>query len=270
MNNPLVSVIIRTYNQKPCFLNESLKGILNQTYSNLEVILADDSDKTESINFIDNIASKDSRVVILRKPYRMGLSDSFNEAFKICKGEYIALLDDDDVPYPNRIEIQLQYAKEHPEIDLFGGDMDIIDENGIVKSERYYPTTQSSIERMFIFRSPFSQPTLMFKRQIIDNGFRYNPQYKRAEDIDFLIRIYGSGYKFGNVGKKVLKYRVVDNLQNKRRRDQWIFNHRARTKNFIWSKPLFSTASWFVSLCYIFTPTFIIRKYYAHENQKKK
>lgn len=270
ITNPLVSVIMRSYNQTPAFLEESLGGLLGQTYSNIEVIVADDSTKEESLKCIDEIASRDKRVFVLRKPTRMGFSNSLNVAFDYCTGDYIALLDDDDVPYPDRIEAQVRYAISHPEIDVFGGDVDIVDENGVITSERLYPSTEKAIKKWFVFRSPFCHPTIMFKRRLIDEGYRYDPAFTRAEDVDLLFRLYGHGFRFGNTGTKLLKYRVVGNLQDKRKRDQWVFNHRARTKNFIWSKPFFSTASWFVSLCYMFTPTFIIRKYYAHENQKKK
>ena len=103
--------------------------------------------------------------------------------------------------------------------------MDIIDEQGVVQSERRYPTTPAAIQRKFIFRSPFAHPTIMFRRRIIDAGIRYNPEYKKAEDIDFLMRLYKQGYVFGNTGEKLLRYRVVGNLQHKRSRDQWIYNH---------------------------------------------
>lgn len=267
-SNPLISVIVRSYNQKKSILSESLLSLLNQTYNNIEVIVADDSENAETIKCINEIASIDKRVIILRKPYRMGFSNSFNVAFELCKGEYIALLDDDDVSYPKRFEIQLNYAKTHPEVDVMGGDVDIIDENDTIISERRYPTSPSAIKRMFIFRSPFCHPTLMFKRRLIDEGYRYNPEFKRAEDVDLLFRLYGNGYKFGNTGKKILKYRVVGNLQNKRQKDQWYYNHRARTENFIWSMPFFSIASWLVSFAYQYIPSFLIKKMYARENKK--
>ncbi len=84
----------------------------------------------------------------------------------------------------------------------------------------------------------------------------------------FLMRLYKQGYVFGNTGEKLLRYRVVGNLQNKRSRDQWIYNHKARSENFIWSKPFFSTASWLVSLAYQYTPSFVVSFFYKRENRK--
>lgn len=266
-NNPLISVIMATFNEPKQFIEASICSILNQTYRNLELLIADDSTNVDTIKVIDDFAGKDNRVVVIRKKERMGFVNALNEALSLAKGDFIARMDGDDISMPERFEIQLKYSEKHPEVDVFGGDMDIIDENNQVKSDRHYPISPSAIEKKFIFRSPFAHPTLMFRRKVLDAGFRYNPIYKRAEDIDFLMRLYKNGYVFGNTGEKLLRYRVVGNLQNKRSRDQWIYNHKARSENFIWSKPFFSTASWLVSLAYKYTPSFVVTMFYKRENR---
>lgn len=269
-NEPLISVIMATFNEPKQFIEESISSILNQTYRNLELLIADDSTNEDTINVIDSFASKDDRVIVIRKKERMGFVNALNEALHQAKGDYVARMDGDDISFPNRFDIQIKYASTHSEVDVFGGDMDIIDEVGDVKSERHYPVTKESIEKMFIFRSPFAHPTLMFKRDIIDSGFYYNPNYKKAEDVDFLMRLYKNGYVFGNTGEKLLRYRVVGDLQNKRSKEQWAYNHKARSENIIWSKPLFSTASWMISLAYKYTPSFIVSLFYKRENKRGK
>ena len=264
----MVSVIMATFNEPKAFIEASIMSILNQTFRDLELLIADDSTNAETVKVIDDFAVSDSRVVVIRKAERMGFVNALNEALNLAKGDLIARMDGDDMALPKRFEIQLRYAAVHPEVDVFGGDMDIIDEQGVVQSERRYPTTPAAIQRKFIFRSPFAHPTIMFRRRIIDAGIRYNPEYKKAEDIDFLMRLYKQGYVFGNTGEKLLRYRVVGNLQHKRSRDQWIYNHKARSENFIWSKPLFSTASWLVSLAYQYAPSSVVSFFYKRENQK--
>lgn len=268
-DKPMVSVIMATFNEPKLFIEASIASILNQTYSNLELLIADDSTNPETVKVINDFAASDSRVIVIRKAERMGFVNALNEALHLAKGDLIARMDGDDISVPQRFEIQLRYAAGHPEVDVFGGDMDIIDENNEKKSERHYPTTPAAIQRKFIFRSPFAHPTLMFKRKIIDAGFHYNPNYKKAEDIDFLMRLYKNGYAFGNTGEKLLRYRVVGNLQIKRSRDQWIYNHKARSENFIWSKPLFSSASWFASLLYQYVPESLVTYIYKRENTDK-
>lgn len=269
-NNPVVSVIMATFNEPEQFIKASIASILNQTYSNLELLIADDSTNSVTVKAIDNFAASDNRVVVIRKAERMGFVRALNEALNLAKGDFIARMDADDISDLKRFEIQLRYAADHPDVDVFGGDMDIIDGNNVSQSERHYPTTPAAILRTFIFRSPFAHPSLMFRRRIIDDGFRYNPKYKKAEDIDFLMRLYKNGYVFGNTGAKLLRYRVVCDMQNKRGREQWIYNHKARSENFIWSKPFFSTASWLVSLAYKYTPSFVVAMFYKRENGNSK
>ena len=265
----MVSVIMATFNEPKTFIDGSISSILNQTYRNLELLIADDSTKEETSHAIDEWALRDSRVVVIRKAQRMGFVNALNHALDEAKGDFIARMDGDDFSLPNRFVIQLKYAQDHPDIDVFGGDIIIVDENDVEKSERLYPTTQTAIWKRFLWRSPFAHPTIMFRRAIVDRGFRYNPEYKRAEDVDFLFRLYKNGFKFGNTGEKLLRYRVVGDLQNKRSRDQWVYNHRARTMNFIWKRPIFSSISWAISLAYLYVPSFIVSSYYKKENNKK-
>jgi len=257
-----------TFNEPKQFIEASITSILNQTFRDLELLIADDSTNADTIEVIDHFAASDDRVIVIRKAERMGFVNALNEALNLAKGDMIARMDGDDVSMPQRFEIQLRYAAAHPEVDVFGGDMDIIDEHDVIQSGRRYPTTPVAILKKFIFRSPFAHPTLMFNRRVVDEGFRYNPYYKRAEDIDFLMRLYKHGYVFGNTGEKLLQYRVVGNLQNKRSRDQWIYNHKARSENFIWKKPFFSAASWLVSLLYKYVPNSLVTYMYKRENSR--
>lgn len=267
-NEPLISVIMATFNEPKRFIEEAINSILNQTHHNLELLIADDSTSNETVNVIDSFAAHDNRVVVIRKPERMGFVNALNEALNQAKGDFIARMDGDDVCLPNRFKIQIKYAEEHPEVDIWSGDVFMIDETGQVMSERLFPTTPLSIMFKFVYRSPLSHPALMFRRKIIDDGFEYNPEYKKAEDIDFYMRLYKNGYRIGNTGCKLLKARFVGNTQKKRGNSQWIYNHRARAENFIWSKPFFSSLSWLVSFIYMYIPSFIAAWYYNIENKK--
>ena len=265
-NSPLVSVVMATFNEPKMFIEESISSILNQTHQNLELLIADDSTSEETIKVIDGFAAKDNRVVVIRKEQRMGFVNALNECLKVAKGNYIARMDGDDVSLLNRFEMQLKYAERHPSVDLFGGEIEIINENGKRMSVRHFPETGLKLKCMFAFRSPFSHPTIMFKRSIIDSGIVYDPDYKRAEDIDFYLRINNKNYKLGNVGHIVLKYRVIGDMQSKHGREQWVCNHKARKEHFNWTKPFFSMASWFSSFLYLYIPNSFFTSYYKREN----
>lgn len=264
---PLVSIVMATFNEPVDFITKAIESILHQTYTNWELLICDDSNNAKTIDAIDQLANADSRVKIIRKNERMGFVNALNEGLSNAKGELIARMDGDDVAIETRLEKQVAFAATYPDISLFGGNIYIINDQGEIVSERHYETSPHKIQRMFMYRSPFAHPTIMFRRNIIDRGLLYDTRFKRAEDVEFYLRLYKSGYQFGNINDFLLKYRVVGDMQKKRKSDNWYFNHKARSKNFIRSKPLFSICSWFISLVYKYTPPKVISYLYKRENQ---
>ena len=86
---PLISVVVPVYNVAK-YLKKSIESIVNQTYTNLEIILVDDGSKDESGEICEDYSLKDSRIIVIHKP-NGGLSDARNAGIKQAKGEYITL-----------------------------------------------------------------------------------------------------------------------------------------------------------------------------------
>lgn len=258
-----------TYNEPKKFIEESISSILNQTYRNLELLIADDSTNEDTVKVIDDFAKRDGRVVVIRKAERMGFVNALNEALRQAKGDFLARMDGDDISLPNRFELQLKYADEHPDVDVFGGSMHIINEEGDITAHKLYPTEANKLKRYFIFRNPLAHPTIMFRRKIIDDGFYYDSNFKKAEDLEFYLRLTNNNYKIGNLDDYLLKYRVLERFSGKRAKDNWNYNHKARKKNFSFKRPFFSMSSYSVSLLYKYTPSAFVDYMYKRENRKK-
>ena len=180
----MVSVIMATFNEPVEYLSQAVDSILGQTHDNLELLIADDSTSAATIQAIDDYAHSDKRVTVIRGKDRMGVAGARNAALQKARGELIALMDADDISLHDRLEKQVRYAGEHPEIDLFGGHIHIIDGNNKVTSHRKYKVDNAHFMRMFAYRNPLAHPTIMFRRAIVDSGFLYDPKYKRAEDLE--------------------------------------------------------------------------------------
>src|SRR5690554_3918162 len=114
MNNPLVTVFIPVYNCEN-FIDECLKSILNQTYKNIEVLLVDDGSTDNSVEKIKKYS--DPRIRLIQNERNMGIPYTRNVGLKEAKGKYIAIMDSDDISMPIRIEKQVAYLEQHPEID---------------------------------------------------------------------------------------------------------------------------------------------------------
>ncbi|MBR3071813.1 glycosyltransferase family 2 protein [Fibrobacter sp.] len=115
--NSLISIIIPIYKVEP-YLRRCLNSIVNQTYTNLEIILVDDGSPDSCPQICDEYAVKDNRIIVIHKR-NGGLSDARNAGLNICKGEYISFVDSDDWVDEKYIEILLELAiKENADIAI--------------------------------------------------------------------------------------------------------------------------------------------------------
>lgn len=122
----LVSIIMPNYNSEK-FIKESIESVLNQTYSNIELIIIDDNSKDSSLKKIKEV--KDSRIKLIKLKINQGAARARNEGLKISKGRYLAFLDSDDVLNEDAIEKQIKFLKNKKSGLVFGA-FEQITENG--------------------------------------------------------------------------------------------------------------------------------------------
>ena len=100
---PLVSVIMPAYNAEK-YIEEAVSSVLSQTYKNWELLILDDCSSDCTAEIAEYFASLDTRIRLLRNPQNMGVAKTRNRGFDIAKGEWIALLDSDDVWHSDKLE----------------------------------------------------------------------------------------------------------------------------------------------------------------------
>jgi glycosyltransferase involved in cell wall biosynthesis len=113
---PLVSILVSNYNYGR-FIGDTIKSALDQTYSNIELIICDDGSTDNSVQIIEEYASRDSRLRLIRKE-NGGQGSGFNAAFAASRGEIIALLDSDDLFLPRKVERVVADFQAHPDCGL--------------------------------------------------------------------------------------------------------------------------------------------------------
>lgn len=109
--NPLISVITPTYNSEK-FIRDSIESVLNQTYSNWEMIIVDDASKDKTVEVIHTYIEKDDRIKLIQLKENSGSAISRNTAMDNANGRYIAFLDSDDLWLPKKLEIQVRFMME--------------------------------------------------------------------------------------------------------------------------------------------------------------
>jgi glycosyltransferase involved in cell wall biosynthesis len=198
---PKISVLMPIYNTKEKHLRRAVESILNQTFEDFELIIIDDStiDNTNIIQSYD-----DKRIKYYKNKTKTGVAASLNYGFKIAQGDYIARMDSDDISLPQRLEKQLSFMENNPEIDILGTYMKYIPSNRLIE----YPVENNEIEKAFLFLyCAISHPTIMIKKDTITKfDLKYNEKYTYAEDYELWLSLIGK-VKFANLAEVLLYYR---------------------------------------------------------------
>lgn len=206
---PAISVLMSVYKEPLEWLKCSLGSILNQSFSDFEfIIVVDNPDNQEAINYIRQKAEKDNRIVLLINEENIGLTKSLNKGLKIAKGKYIARMDADDFSYPERFEKQYAFMESHPNVILCGASIQYVGGKG--GRIQIYPSSNDEVKAEMLFNSGYSHPTIMIERKVlVDNGILYDENYRQTQDFRLYEMLYDLG-DFANLPEVLLEYRISD------------------------------------------------------------
>lgn len=204
---PQISILMSVYNGLP-YLGEAIESILTQTYINFEFIIIDDCSSDGSLELIEEYASKDRRIRLIKNEQRVGLGVNLKYGAEIAKGQWIARMDADDISMPQRIARQLEYVTINPKIDILGSYAIDIDEYGKEISERRCPISHDNITK-YIWACPIIHPTVFMKKSSLLRVGSYGTE-KRRQDYALWFRCVAAGLQFANLPEPLLKYRFTD------------------------------------------------------------
>ena len=191
------------------YLAEAIQSVLQQTLTNFELILVNDGSKDKTKEIIKSF--NDPRIVYLENVTNLGLSKSFNLAIAQAKGKYIARMDADDVATGERFDTQLTYFKSHPEVDILGSAITLIDENGKEINKLMKPETHLEIKWQSLFSTPLIHSTVLGKTHIFKEN-PYNENLHNSEDYELWSRLlFETETHFANINEPLLKYRTYPN-----------------------------------------------------------
>lgn len=197
MNNsiPLISILVPVYNVER-FLSSALNSIAAQSYNNIEVIIIDDCSSDSTADIAADFCARDSRFRLFRNKNNLQIAESLNKALVESNGQFIARCDGDDIMAYDRIEKQLEYLRNNPEISLVGCSAIAIDEDDNKIRKFDYPSGSHLLKKLLPYWSPVSHIWLA-TRELYDRLGGYRLQ--TVEDYDFLLRANINGYKFDNI-----------------------------------------------------------------------
>lgn len=225
MNNPFVSVLMPVYNAEK-HLKEAIESILNQTYDNYEFIIINDGSIDSSEHII--LSYNDPKIRYIRNNENIKLISTLNKGIRLCEGRYIVRMDADDISLPNRIEEQVMFMENNPDVAISGTWFESFgNKKGVTK----YSADSNEIKYRMLFQSHLNHPTTIWRKSIIDeNKLQFDPNFIHAEDYEFFARV-AQNHKLSNLPKVLLKYRTHNGNISSKHRDIQIENSREIRRN---------------------------------------
>ena len=196
---PRISVIMPCFNSEK-FLPESIESILSQTYADFEVFVLNEKRTDGTEELVKSYA--DTRIVYVEDPGHIGIAKTRNKGIGLSGGEFIAMMDSDDIAYPDRFQVQVDYLDSNPDVGVVGGWMD------------FFPTRQGDghhkefITYLDVLKGwCINNPTVMIRKKILDQfGLLYAEDCKEAEDYELWSRIIRYT-KIVNIQRPLVRYR---------------------------------------------------------------
>lgn len=185
-HQPLVSVVMPTYNSPLQFLAQAIESVQAQVYPHWQLCIADDaSTHTEVQAFLKEAVQKDSRISIVLRRQNGHISESSNSALEIAKGEWVALLDHDDLLHPMALYELVNTLQSHPDAQIVFSDEDKIDETG----QRFGPYFKTDYNPELMWAQNMISHLGCYKKSTLDaiGGFRKG--FEGSQDYDLALRV---------------------------------------------------------------------------------
>jgi len=202
---PKVSVIIPCYNEPKDIFDRSLQSVLDQTLTDIEIILVlDNPDNQELRSIIEWYKSEHENILFLDPGENLWRWLARNLAIDHATGKYIAIHDADDTDYPNRLEDQYNYMEENPDTALVFSEFIRVDSNNQDIGRKKFACTWSGDETSVLEATGKNHPTMFIKSDIIKELKYKDLNY--SEDADLWIRLFKNGHKMWYINEVHTRY----------------------------------------------------------------
>jgi glycosyltransferase involved in cell wall biosynthesis len=226
---PIISVVMAVYNAEK-YLVKSINSILNQTYRNYELIIIDDHSMDKSISVINQF--KDYRIQLIQNTNNCGPAKTRNIGIKKAIGEYIAIMDADDLSYPERLEDQLKFMENNTDHGGCSAKIKLIDENNEylgLWNEDINNVIYKDIKKTLPKTNCIANPAFFFKSSVIKK-YLYNEKQFLSEDYDLWLRLATDNVIIGKVDEFLLDYRSSTTSILKQLNDKYRYTKIIRVK----------------------------------------
>jgi glycosyltransferase involved in cell wall biosynthesis len=207
-----VSVLMPIYRTNKEHLQEAIESILSQTFKDFEFLILDDCPDDDRQDIIK--LYKDERIKYFKNEKNLGITPSRNKLIDMAKGEYLAVMDHDDISLPTRFEKQVAYLDEHQDVGVVSSSIKLLVKNIIHAN----PIESYDIKMALIRVCSMVHPASMIRKSILtDNNIYYEERFSPAEDYALWCRLIPFT-NFYNIPEVLFHYRDhIENTTNKQK-----------------------------------------------------
>lgn len=216
MPEPILSVIMPVYNAER-YVGAAIESILQQTFPNLELIIIDDGSLDNSVEKIHSF--KDDRIRLTKNNSNRGIVYSRNRGLLMAKGEYIGMLDADDIAYPEKFKEQIYFLEQNKDFGMVGSWARFIDEGGnFMLGSWKLKASPEMIPSIMLFKNYFLQSAVLYRKECISK-FSFKEGFDILEDYLIWYEITRQ-YKSWNLQKYLVDYRIHPGGVTKKHKDE--------------------------------------------------
>lgn len=215
----MLAVIVSVYkNDRLEYFQPCMESLLKQTYSNTDIWIQFDGIVSEQIEaYLAGL--NNAHIFIRKREYNKGLACSLNELLdEVLQQDYryIARMDADDICFPYRFQRQIEYMEIHPQVDICGGYIDEMDEEGKSIGIIEYPLEHTKMKVFFGRRNPLAHMTVFFRRTYFEKAGYYPTDTNKDEDTMLWLKGFLGGCIFANINEPLVKVRVNNDFYCRR------------------------------------------------------
>ena len=207
--NVKVTVIMPAYNA--CrFLEAAIRSVIGQTFTDWELLVLDDGSSDDTLAIARSLAAEDCRIRVLPNEHNMGVARTRNRGFDLCRGEYVALLDSDDVWLPNKLERQLERMAQTG-ADLCYCSYSIVDANGEKSRPDYLVPEQTDFDKL-LRENVIGCSTVVLSRKVIEQH-RFETDFYH-EDYVLWLKLLRAGFRASGCTEPLVRWRLIENSRS--------------------------------------------------------
>ena len=208
-NKPLISILTPTYNTNKNYLMQMINSVLDQSYANWELCIADDaSTSSDTLEVLKSYALKDERIKVIYRETNGHISEASNSALSLASGDYVTFLDHDDLLSPDALYFMVKRLNNKPHLKLIYSDEDKID----AENNRYDPHFKSGWNPDMFFSQNYLSHLTLIDKALVDRVGGFRTGYEGSQDYDLFLRClqHMDSTEVGHIEKILYHWRAIE------------------------------------------------------------